>query len=155
MRIKIITFFILSIIWIGLMGELNNPIKMLWMGIVPVGIYLFSRWLDIIPHKMHLNYKAPLYFLWLLVEIYKSAFAVIKIVWGRDMKIEPTFEWVDAEGLPEIGQVIYGNSITLTPGTVTLDINNNMLLVHALNKSSIDDLKNGIMLNKVKGMLRR
>ncbi|MFY9589387.1 Na+/H+ antiporter subunit E [Rickettsia endosymbiont of Halotydeus destructor] len=103
--------------------------------------------------KIYLIYKAPLYFCWLLVEIYKSAFAVIKIVWRCNIKIEPTFEWVDAEGLPEIGQVIYGNSITLTPGTVTLDINNNMLLVHALDKSSIDDLKNGVMLNKVKGML--
>ncbi|WP_341789605.1 Na+/H+ antiporter subunit E [Rickettsia endosymbiont of Polydrusus tereticollis] len=104
--------------------------------------------------KIHLIYKAILYFCRLLVEICKSAFAVIKIVWSRDMKIEPTFEWLDAEELTEIGQVIYGNSITLTPGTVTLDVKNHMLLVHALNKSSIDDLKNGIMLNKVKGITR-
>ncbi|MCZ6914779.1 MAG: Na+/H+ antiporter subunit E, partial [Rickettsia endosymbiont of Ixodes persulcatus] len=46
------------------------------------------------------------------------------------------------------------NSITLTPGTVTLDINNNMLLVHALNKSSITDLQRGIMIKKIKQILK-
>lgn len=90
-----------------------------------------------------------LYFPWLFWEICKSAFSVIKIIWQRKILVEPIFEWIDAEGLEEIGEVVYSNSITLTPGTVTLDINNNMLLVHALDKSSIDDLKNGIMIKKI------
>ena len=90
-----------------------------------------------------------LYFPWLFLEICKSAFSVIKIIWQRKILVEPIFEWIDAEGLEEIGEVVYSNSITLTPGTVTLDINNNMLLVHALDKSSIDDLKNGIMIKKI------
>ncbi|ADE29666.1 monovalent cation/H+ antiporter subunit E [Rickettsia prowazekii] len=99
---------------------------------------------------MFTKIKFILYFLWLLLEIWKSAFLVIKIIWQNKIKIEPIFEWIDAEGLQEIGTVIYGNSITLTPGTVTLDINNNMLLVHALNKSSITDLKSGKMIKKIK-----
>ncbi|MCC8406346.1 MAG: monovalent cation/H+ antiporter subunit E [Rickettsia endosymbiont of Sceptobius lativentris] len=93
--------------------------------------------------------KFILYFPWLLLEIWKSAFSVTKIIWQRKIEIEPVFEWIDAEGLEEIGEVIYSNSITLTPGTVTLDINNNMLLVHALNKSSITDLQRGRMIKKL------
>ncbi|WP_341788355.1 MULTISPECIES: monovalent cation/H+ antiporter subunit E [unclassified Rickettsia] len=95
-----------------------------------------------------------LYFPWLFWEICKSAFSVIKIIWQRNIVVEPVFEWVDAEGLKDIGEIIYSNSITLTPGTVTLDINNNMLLVHALDKSSIDDLHNGKMIKKIKRILR-
>lgn len=98
--------------------------------------------------------KFILYFPWLLFEIWKSAFSVIKIIWQRKISIEPVFEWIDAEGLEEIGEIIYGNSITLTPGTVTLDINNNMLLVHALDKSSIADLQKGIMIKKIKNNLK-
>ncbi|GAA5253031.1 monovalent cation/H+ antiporter subunit E [Candidatus Rickettsia kedanie] len=98
--------------------------------------------------------KFILYFPWLLLEIWKSAFSVIKIIWQSKIEIEPIFEWIDAEGLEEIGEVIYSNSITLTPGTVTLDINNNMLLVHALNKSSIIDLQRGRMIKKIKNNLK-
>lgn len=98
--------------------------------------------------------KFILYFPWLLLEIWKSAFSVIKIIWQRKIEIEPVFEWIDAEGLEEIGEVVYSNSITLTPGTVTLDINNNMLLVHALDKSSIVDLQRGIMIKKIKQLLK-
>lgn len=94
-----------------------------------------------------------LYFPWLFLEICKSAFSVIGIIWQRKIIIEPVFEWIDAERLEEIGEVVYSNSITLTPGTVTLDINNNMLLVHALDKSSIDDLKKGSMVRKIKKIL--
>ncbi|ABV74550.1 putative monovalent cation/H+ antiporter subunit E [Rickettsia akari str. Hartford] len=98
--------------------------------------------------------KFILYFPWLLLEIWKSAFSVIKIIWQRKIEIEPIFEWIDAEGLEEIGKVIYSNSITLTPGTVTLDINNNMLLVHALNKSSITDLQRDRMIKKIQNNLK-
>ncbi len=98
--------------------------------------------------------KFILYFPWLLLEIWKSAFSVIKIIWQRKIEIEPVFEWIDAEGLEEIGEVVYSNSITLTPGTVTLDTNNNMLLVHALDKSSIVDLQRGIMIKKIKQLLK-
>jgi len=94
-----------------------------------------------------------LYFPWLFLEICKSAFSVIRIIWQRKIIIEPVFEWIDAEGLEEIGEVVYSNSITLTPGTVTLDINNNMLLVHALDKSFINDLKEGSMIRKIKKIL--
>ncbi|HJD55315.1 MAG TPA: monovalent cation/H+ antiporter subunit E [Rickettsia endosymbiont of Pyrocoelia pectoralis] len=95
-----------------------------------------------------------LYFPWLFLEICKSAFAVIRIIWQRKISVEPVFEWIDAEGLEEFGEIVYSNSITLTPGTVTLDINNNMLLVHALDKSSITDLQRGGMIKKIKNNLK-
>ena len=45
----------------------------------------------------------------------------------------------------ELGQVMYGNSITLTPGTVTLGINKDIITVHALTLSTAFDLKSGEM----------
>jgi multicomponent Na+:H+ antiporter subunit E len=130
--------------WLGLITiPKDESIKLLWAFIISLGVYLFSAWLKIVPKKMHFNYKAILYFPWLLKEICQSTLFVIKIIWQRELKISPIFEWIDAEGLEEIGEVIYANSITLTPGTVTLDVNNNMLLVHALDKVSLHDLQKG------------
>ena len=57
------------------------------------------------------------------------------------MNLTPVFEWIDSNEKNDTSLVIYANSITLTPGTVTLDILNNMLLVHALDQSLIDSLK--------------
>jgi multicomponent Na+:H+ antiporter subunit E len=45
----------------------------------------------------------------------------------------------------ELGQVIFGNSITLTPGTVTIGINKDIITVHALTLSTAFDLKSGEM----------
>ncbi|MEC4672999.1 MAG: Na+/H+ antiporter subunit E, partial [Nitrospirota bacterium] len=45
--------------------------------------------------------------------------------------------------------VLLGNSITLTPGTVTTEVSSNELVVHALDESSSDDLTAGVMESKI------
>ena len=68
---------------------------------------------------------------WLLIEIVKSNFAVIRaIVSGRD--ISPKIFEVETLNLNELGQVIYANSITLTPGTVSTEISEGKIKVHGL-----------------------
>jgi multicomponent Na+:H+ antiporter subunit E len=67
----------------------------------------------------------------------------MKIIWRKNLNLQPVFEWINSEQKNDTSLVIYGNSITLTPGTVTLNISNGMLLVHALEQSSIDNLKFG------------
>ena len=68
---------------------------------------------------------------WLLIEIVKSNIAVISaIVSGRD--ISPKIFEVETFNLNELGQVIYANSITLTPGTVSTKISEGKIQVHGL-----------------------
>ena len=52
----------------------------------------------------------------------------------------------------DLGQVIFANSITLTPGTLSVDVANNEILVHALSKSGADDLLSGKMNRRVTQM---
>ncbi|MGB7206276.1 MAG: Na+/H+ antiporter subunit E, partial [Anderseniella sp.] len=61
---------------------------------------------------------------------------------------------VKASQKTEIGQVIYGNSITLTPGTITVDIENGELLVHALTQAGADGVKAGDMDRRVAALER-
>ena len=49
----------------------------------------------------------------------------------------------------EAGNVTYANSITLTPGTVTTELDGDVLEVHALSSDMADDVKSGVMDKKV------
>ncbi|WP_425363443.1 Na+/H+ antiporter subunit E [Candidatus Tisiphia endosymbiont of Hybos culiciformis] len=143
MHTKIFTLIMLLLISFGLTGLPTDIFALLTSSII-VGIaYLFAIKLNLIPNKVYCHYYSILYFIWLIKEILLSSLAVIKIIWCKNLNLQPVFEWVNSEQKDDASLVVYGNSITLTPGTVTLDISNNMLLVHALEQSSIDNLKFG------------
>jgi multicomponent Na+:H+ antiporter subunit E len=103
--------------------------------------YFLGIWLNLIPKTIKFHLSVISYLPWLITEIIKSSISVIKILIRKDMNIQPVFEWIDSEQKNDLGTVVYANSITLTPGTVTLDVQNNLLLVHALEQNSIDNLK--------------
>lgn len=129
---------ILLLLWLGLNGFGNIS----FCAVVILFTYLLASGLKLLPKTFIFNYKIVLYFFWLIKEIAQSTVSVIKVVWSYRMKTTPTFEWIESIQNTDLGLVIYANSITLTPGTVTLDIKGNKLLVHALEKSSINELKN-------------
>jgi multicomponent Na+:H+ antiporter subunit E len=94
------------------------------------------------------------YWPWLLLEIAKSNLEVAKIILSGKMNIDPVMIRLKAGQTTEMGQVIYGNSITLTPGTVTVDIEDGELLVHALTQSGADGLHEGEMDRRITALER-
>ncbi len=143
MHTKIFTLIMLLLVLFGLTGLPTDVFALLVSSIIVSIAYIFTIKLNLIPSKVYFNYNSILYFIWLIKEILLSSLGVMKIIWRKNPNLQPVFEWVDSEQKNDISLVIYGNSITLTPGTVTLDISNGMLLVHALEQSSIDNLKFG------------
>lgn len=89
--------------------------------------------------------RLPRYWAWLLKEIALSSFEVARIVLTRDLPISPTVIEFDALPAGPVGQAILGNSITLTPGTVTLDIHEGKLTVHCFTQAGADALIEGEM----------
>ena len=63
--------------------------------------------------------------------------------------IHPTLFSVPADQLSDLGKVIYANSITLTPGTVSINLEAHHIDVHALTKSGAAALQQGAMHEKV------
>lgn len=72
------------------------------------------------------------YFCWLFVEIIKANIAVVRAVMSPDMAVSPTLTRIPTPQKTDIGKVMFANSITLTPGTVSVDIQDDHILVHAL-----------------------
>jgi len=101
-------------------------------------------------HPTHLLGRALTYYPWLAWEIVKSAWAVTKIILHPMLPISPTMTVVVASQRTAAGIATYGNSITLTPGTVTTDVKGSRLTVHALVREGALDLEAGGMNARVK-----
>jgi multicomponent Na+:H+ antiporter subunit E len=96
-------------------------------------------------HPIQLLRGAVTYWPWLMWEIAKSAWAVTKIILHPRLPISPTMTVVTASQRTTPGIATYANSITLTPGTITVGVDGNQLTVHALVKDGADDLEGGGM----------
>tara|TARA_R110002073_G_scaffold21465_2_gene75597 strand:+ start:2084 stop:2587 length:504 start_codon:yes stop_codon:yes gene_type:complete len=79
-----------------------------------------------------------LYWIWLGREILAANLAVVKLVMKPEIDVEPRLVRVPAEQRSGLGHAVFANSITLTPGTVTIDVEADGFLVHALDSSFTD-----------------
>ena len=86
---------------------------------------------------------------WLTVEIVKSNIDVARRIWSPTMPISPTIVTVHASQKTALGLVIHANSITLTPGTLSIDVEPGLIEVHALSADSLPDLQGGEMDRRV------
>jgi multicomponent Na+:H+ antiporter subunit E len=93
--------------------------------------------------------KSILYICWLLSEIAKASIAVTKLIWQREPELSPLIEWVATSQKTDVKRVVFANSITLTPGTITVAVENQRLLVHSLTKVGLRDLEGGNMDGKI------
>jgi multicomponent Na+:H+ antiporter subunit E len=92
------------------------------------------RVIDETPIKFQMNwFSFVTYCFWLLKEILKSNIAVTKTILSPQIKIKQNMFDVPLAPKSEAAQVIFANSITLTPGTITVETEENSLLVHSLN----------------------
>lgn len=115
-------------------------------------VVLIAHRMDVVDHEaqpLHLTLKLPKYYVWLIKEIVVANLVVVKHIWLGNKSISPVFATITSSQKTDMGKVIYANSITLTPGTVTVNLEGDKFLVHALLSESIDDLENGEMDKRV------
>jgi multicomponent Na+:H+ antiporter subunit E len=86
---------------------------------------------------------------WLMWEIVKSNLEVTKIILSPKMKLKRNLIEVSADPKTEIGKVILANSITLTPGTVSVNLKDDRILVHALSFEGAEEDLSGEMSARV------
>ena len=89
------------------------------------------------------------YWAWLAKEVVKSSLEVARIVLSPSLPIEPQTVEITATASHPVDQAILGNSITLTPGTLALDVFQGKIVVHCLTKAGADDLLSGEMNRRV------
>ena len=107
------------------------------------------RILDFEGHPVHLARRLPAYCLWLLWAIVRSNLDVARRILHPRLPVSPRIVRVKASQRTDLGKVVFANSITLTPGTLTLEVEGEEIEVHALTRESAADLESGEMDRRV------
>lgn len=149
--------FVLAILWLLLSGYFHEPI-LLGMGAASVVfVVLISRRMDVVDHEghpIHLSLRSLPYWPWLLREIVTSSIHVSKVILQRRMPIHPSIFSVRGLQRTDLGRVIFANSITLTPGTVTIELEGDLLTVHALTTAAASGWEESEMNRRVAALER-
>ena len=137
--------------WLLLSGFFE-PFLMTAGAVSALGIVALARRMNVIDregHPIHLGRSALTYWPWLFVEIAKSAWAVARIILNPRLPVSPTLVRVKTSQKTTVGVVTYANSITLTPGTISVDVGPGEILVHALTREGAAGLQSGEMDRRV------
>ena len=139
---------------------------LLWSGIYKpllLALGLFSCLLTIyIKHRMEyfqtevfaLQFGRRLigYWLWLAKEVIKSSLDVARIIVSPSLPISPQVLTIKASSENPVDQATLANSITLTPGTLALDVYKGEITVHALTKAGADELRKNEMDRRIQSL---
>lgn len=139
-------------LWLLLSGYFEA--WLLWLALASVvSVVFIAHRMDVTDHEgfpLHLGTRALIYFPWLALEIVKSNLDVAKAILSN--RINPQVIHVKATQDSELGRTIYANSITLTPGTVTIGLEDDGLEVHALLDETAAGVLSGDMDRRVTAM---
>jgi multicomponent Na+:H+ antiporter subunit E len=117
-----------------------------------VAIALLSRRMEIADREglpLHFSLAALTYWPWLVKEILKSGWQVARIVVAPRLPVSPALVRFRPSQRTTIGLVTHANSITLTPGTVTVEAEHGEFLVHALTQEGAGGLAGSEMDRRV------
>ena len=151
MRHALALSLLLSFFWLINSGH-YTPLMLSFMVVSVFFVVLLSHYMDVVDGEaqpLHITFRLPVYIIWLSKEVFLANIAVAKCVWQGPDSISPRTIRVNASQKTDVGIVIYANSITLTPGTVSIDLEGNQIVVHALNAASEKDLITGEMDRRV------
>jgi multicomponent Na+:H+ antiporter subunit E len=147
----------------ALMGVLLVAAWLLWSGyfkplLLVLGAISCALVL-LVAHRMHLfdrdvfalslTSRLFRFWGWLGREIVRSSLEVTRAVLSRKLAISPTVVEFDSRCEHPVDRAILGNSITLTPGTLTLSIDGQRFVVHALSEEGARDIMRGEMDRRV------
>ena len=149
----LLTGISLALFWLLLSGYFSN-LLLLCFGAISIGLALyFDRH---VRKKYPLNTPStlvkniPKFAKWLIFEVVKANIAVVKNIWSpKKNPISPTVAELDMRQQSAVAQTIFANSITLTPGTVSFDVKNGKVMVHAIVEEAIIELQDGEMNQRV------
>ena len=148
-------YILLFVLWIIFNGNISVEIVLFGLAISAL-IYLFCcKFFDYSIKKDILVIKRIGYFIEycavLIVLIIKANMDTIKLIVSNRYDIEPALVTFDIHFESDVTKVLFANSITLTPGTITAEVEGDTYRVHALDVSFVEGINEG----KIVDILRR
>jgi len=149
-------FILLYVLWLILNGRITLEICLFGVAISAL-IYLFMcRCMDFSINKdlrliRNIGYGIA-YFFVLLKEILVSNFKVMSIILFKRIPITPALTEVRVELKTRMAQTLLANSITLTPGTITVKVEGDVFTVHCLSAELIEGIEDSTFVKLLRKM---
>lgn len=142
---------ILFAFWLLLSGYFV-PFLLTMGAVSAIAVAMLGRRMGLVDdegHPIRLGWRLIFYWPWLFKEIAKSAWDVSRIILSPRLPVSPTLVRAKTSQKTTVGVVTYANSITLTPGTISVDVKQGEILVHALTREAAAGLLEGEMDRRV------
>lgn len=144
------------LVWVIFNGRLTVEIALFGVAVSGAVFAFICKFLDYSLRK-ELNFykKVPAflqYLYYLVKEIIAANIAVSRMILTRKEQMEPVIVHVHTDLKSETARVILANSITLTPGTITVSMTDDDLLVHCLDKSLSEGMEDSVFVRLLKKM---
>ena len=142
-------FIMLFLFWLMVNGKVT--LELVIIGLILCGlVYLFSCLFLKFSFKKDTLFCKNLglfvaYLVLLIIEVVKSNLNIISLIWSKKNP-EPEIVHFNVKLKHPLLRVLFANAITLTPGTITISVDENEYIVHALRPEYIDGIENSILL---------
>lgn len=143
MGYRVFIFVLLLITWVALSGQFDA--FHLSLGLISCALVtwmssdlLFRTREGSILQRIHEGWKLAWYFLWMLWQILLANIAILKLALSPNalQHVDPSIVHFKTKLKSNFAKFLLANSITLTPGTVTIKISGDDFYVHAINEEA-------------------
>ncbi|MBQ8247420.1 MAG: Na+/H+ antiporter subunit E [Lachnospiraceae bacterium] len=141
-------------IWVIMNGRITLEVVLFGLVIATLMFAFVCKFMDYSIKKEVWLFKNFFLLLWylivLIVEILKANFAVVKMIFSVKYQIEPALVSFKSPLKTEFANFLLANSITLTPGTITVSSENGEFVVHCLDKDLAVGMDDSIFVHLLK-----
>lgn len=138
----------LFLLWLLLSGHYTVLVTSLGVASC-VGVAVLANRLGVLEpdgRSFAFAFRLLLYLPWLIKEVVLSNIEVARLIWHRRLPIRPQVVRTRASQRTPLGLAAFANSITLTPGTLTIDADEPaVIVVHAIGDVTAEGLQTGEM----------
>lgn len=142
--------------WVVFNGRLTCEIALFGVAVAGAVFAFICRFMDYsLKKELRLYRRMPAFFqylYYLIREIILANLAVFRLIVTRREQMEPVLVHVRTNLKSETARVILANSITLTPGTITVSLTEDKLLVHCLDKSLAEGMDDSVFVRLLQKM---
>lgn len=142
---------LLFTLWIGLSGKFTDLMLILGLSSTVLVVYISHR-MDIIDHETypaHMTFLLLRFWLFLAKEVVLANIDVIKRIFKPGKNISPQMFELPLSHTTDLARVIYANAITMTPGTISVNLNTDSITIHSLSIEAANDLRSGRMADNI------
>ena len=143
-------FILLFLFWLMMMGSITTEIVIFGLLISAAIYFLMYKLFGITPKKglryISLAWYAPMFLFLMLREVIKANLAVLKVIFSGTKHPESVIVTRRFPLVTEFARNVLANSITLTPGTISVEVTGDVFTVHGLESSFADGLDDWVVL---------